>query len=147
MEAMPAGVVKASESLEGTVWDILGQTYKPKQLSETCFSFDTLFPPGTFVPFHIHPEQDEFIQVFEGRFSLWVDGVESEAGPGDLVCLPMGCKHAIFNRTDADARALFWVTPSARLYDLFTRLDGMTDKDEVVRVSAEHDIHFYPPPA
>jgi hypothetical protein len=54
----------------GAGHNILGQTYKPVQLSASSFAFDTLFPPGTFVPPHFHPDQDEFIRVLEGEFDL-----------------------------------------------------------------------------
>jgi quercetin dioxygenase-like cupin family protein len=144
--AAEPGITRAGESLDSIVWNILGQTYKPVQLSEASFAFDTLFPPGTFVPPHFHPDQDEFIRVLEGDFDLWLEGDELKAGPGDLIRLPMGCKHGIFNHGGAPTRALFWVAPSKRLYDLFARIDRVADPNEVVRIAAEHNIHFLPPP-
>ena len=142
-----AGVTPASEGLCGVVWDILGQTYKPLQMSAASFAFDTLFPPGTFVPPHIHPEQDEYIRVLEGRFDLWLDGAETTAVAGDLVRLPRGGAHGIFNKSGAAVRALFWVAPALDLYELFTKLHGLTDPGEVVRISAMHGVTFLPPPA
>ena len=44
------GVLKSGDSVGGVVWDVMGQTYKPVQHSKASFAFDTLFPPGTFVP-------------------------------------------------------------------------------------------------
>ena len=143
---MLPGVMASADAVDGIVWDVLGQTYRPKQVSTSSFAFDTLFPPGTFVPPHYHPDQDEFIRVAEGTFSLWLDGQETVATAGDIVCLPKGCKHGIFNKSDADVRALFWVAPSLTLFDLFTKLNGLGDPAEVVRVSAEHNIFFLPPP-
>jgi len=64
------GITRSGASLDGVVWDVMGQTYKPVQLSEASFAFDTLFPPGTFVPPHVHPGQDEFIRVLDGAFDL-----------------------------------------------------------------------------
>ena len=64
---LTAGITKANTGLDGIVWNILGQTYVPKQLSENSFAWHATFPPGTFVPPHIHPTQDEFIYMFEGR--------------------------------------------------------------------------------
>lgn len=143
---MEPGVTPAGTGLAGVVWDILGQTYRPVARSEAAFAFDTLFPPGTFVPPHVHPDQDEFVRVLQGEFELWLDGKTTHARAGDLVRLPRGGAHGIFNKGDAEVRALFWVAPAGRLHDLFARLDGLRDPDEVVRVSAEHDIHFLPPP-
>lgn len=139
------GVTRGGESLDGVVWDVMGQTYKPVQLSASSFAFDTLFPPGTFVPPHVHPDQDEFIRVLDGAFELWVDGEDLTAAAGDLIRLPKGSRHGIFNRSAAPTRALFWVAPACQLYDLFVQLDGLRDPPEVVRRSAEHNVHFLPP--
>jgi quercetin dioxygenase-like cupin family protein len=146
VELSVAGVTKSGESMNGVVWNILGQTYKPVELTEASFAFDTLFPPGTFVPPHYHPDQDEFIRVIEGEFSLWLEGEESTASAGDLVRMPMGVKHGIFNKSGSDVRALFWVSPSMKLYDLFTKIHDVGDPGEVVRIAAEYNIHFLPPP-
>ncbi len=144
--SMTAGVTKAGASDSGVVWNILGQTYRPVALSESAFAFDTLFPPGTFVPPHTHPAQDEFIRVLEGSFELYLDGDVGHATAGDLVRLPRGIAHGIFNKTDAPVRALFWVAPSLSLYELFSKLDKLTDPGEVVRIAAGYDVHFLPPP-
>src|ERR1700689_3328673 len=102
--AVERGITRSGESLNNVVWNILGQTYKPVQLSEASFAFDTLFPPGTFVPPHFHPDPDEFIRVLEGDFELWMDGEELKATAGDLIRMPMGSKHGIFNRSGKDTR-------------------------------------------
>jgi quercetin dioxygenase-like cupin family protein len=147
MSTMTAGVTRAGESEQGIVWNILGQTYRPLQHCESSFAFDTLFPPGTFVPPHIHPTQDEFIRVLEGRFDLVLDGQPGQAQAGDLIRLPRGIPHGIFNKSDAPVRALFWVAPALRLFELFTQLHNLGDPAEVVRLAALHDVEFLPPPA
>jgi quercetin dioxygenase-like cupin family protein len=148
MTTMSAGVTRANEGIEGIRWQILGQTYVPKQLSETSFSWHATLPPGTFVPPHIHPTQDEFIYMFEGRLDLLLDGREGFAEPGDLVRLPMGVPHGLFSRGDRPVKCLFWVSPTRRLYDLFWQLHNMPDADpaELVAVSAKHEVDFLPPP-
>ena len=60
-----------------------------KSLSEQSFSWHATFPPGTFVPPHIHPTQDEFIYMLEGRLDFLLDGREYFATAGDFVRLPM----------------------------------------------------------
>ena len=64
MQQLSAGITKANTGLDGIAWNILGQTYVPKSLNEQSFSWHATFPPGTFVPPHIHPTQDEFIYMF-----------------------------------------------------------------------------------
>ena len=144
--AMTAGITPAAQGEHGIVWNILGQTYKPKHCSESSFSFDTLFPPGTFVPPHIHHDQDEFIYVHEGRFDLLLDGQPAVAGTGDFIRLPRGIAHGIFNKGTAPVRALFWVSPTTGLYELFTRIHNVADPAEVVRLAALYNITFLPPP-
>jgi hypothetical protein len=55
MQPLTAGITKAGTGIDGIVWNILGQTYVPKQVCESTFSWHATFPPGTFVPPHIHP--------------------------------------------------------------------------------------------
>ena len=141
------GVTASGAGLHGTSWNILGQTYRPVQWSDASFAFDTLFPPGTFVPEHTHPSQDEFIRVLSGAFAIRIAGQPMHAAAGDLVSLPMGIPHEIRQVGDGPATALFWVAPSRRLYDLFTVISGVADPGEVVRLAALHDVHFSPPPA
>jgi quercetin dioxygenase-like cupin family protein len=141
-----AGITAAGEGLDGVVWNILGQTYYPKQSSETAFAFEAHSPPGTFVPPHIHPTQDEYILMLEGTWKLVLDGATHFAKPGDLVRMPMGIMHGYFNESGALARAFFWVSPARRLHDLFKAIHNVPDPAEVVRLSALHEVEFLPPP-
>jgi uncharacterized cupin superfamily protein len=50
-------------------------------LSENSLSWHATFPSDTFVPPHVHPTQDEFVYMLEGRLDFWLDG--SEARPND----------------------------------------------------------------
>ncbi|TGD98571.1 cupin domain-containing protein [Methylobacterium nonmethylotrophicum] len=144
---LTAGITPAGTSVHGTAWNILGHTYWHKADSDGAFAFETFDPPGTFVPPHIHPTQDEFIYVLEGTFDLYLDGAWLKAGPGDLVRMPMGKPHAYYNRTDTPNRALFWVSPGGKLKALFDLLHDLADPEEVVRRSAACDVDFLPPGA
>src|ERR1700754_5193047 len=148
MQPMTAGITKANTGIDGIVWNILGQTYVPKQLSENSFAWHATFPPGTFVPPHIHPAQDEFIYLLEGRLDLVLDGEESHALPGDLIRLPRNVPHGLFNKSDTTVKCLFWVAPTGRLYDLFWAIHSMQEQNpaEVVALSAKYEIDFLPPP-
>jgi quercetin dioxygenase-like cupin family protein len=146
MKAETAGITRLGEGLDGVVWNILGQTYYPKQSSESAFGFEAVSPPGTFVPPHIHPTQDEYILMLEGTWRLVLDGQTHHAKAGDLVRMPMGIMHGYFNDSDATARAFFWVSPARRLHDLFKAIHNVPDPAEVVRLSALHEVEFLPPP-
>lgn len=137
--SLEGGIVGAGA---GQVVQVLGHTYYYKAASNETFVFETLDPAGTFVPLHVHPTQDEFIYVLEGQFDLQLDDQKLTAATGALIKLPRGVPHAYYNNSDQPARALFWVTPAGKLQALFDVLNGMPPGEEVLRVSAEHDVQF-----
>lgn len=146
-----SGITASDAGIGGKVWNVVGQIYTPKLHSDNAMIWHAVVPADTFVPPHIHPTQDEWILVTEG--ALEVDfGFEtgevtaSKAGVGDLVRMPMGVAHAVYNRSGAGAKCIFGVAPSRKLFDLFCALDGVTDPAELVRLSALHEVDFLPPP-
>jgi quercetin dioxygenase-like cupin family protein len=144
---MPPGITTANEGFGNVVWNILGQTYTLKQQSDASMAWHAVFPSGTFVPPHIHPNQDEFVYVLSGRYDLWLDGKDFTAKAGDLVRMPKGLPHGIFNKSGETATSLFWVAPTRSLKELFERIHNLPDPAEVVRIAAEHEVNFLPPPA
>ena len=145
---LAAGITPAGEGQDGVVWNVLGHRYFLKAECEGVFCFETLDPPGTFVPPHIHPTQDEFIYMLDGKLDLALDGKEFTATTGDLIRLPMNQAHGIFNKSDQTVKCFFWVTPTRRLYDLFWGIHSMKEQkpEEVVALSAKHEVMFLPPP-
>jgi quercetin dioxygenase-like cupin family protein len=141
---LPRSITRAGEGQDGVTWNVLGHTYYFKALSESCFCFETYDPPGTFVPLHVHPNQDEFICMLEGTFDLQLGDARLQARPGDLVRMPRGIPHAYYNNTGAPSRALFWVTPAGKLKALFDQLHDLTDIAEAIRISARHEVDFVP---
>lgn len=147
-----AGVTKATGSVAGVAWNVVGHVYTPKLHSNAALIWHAAIPAGTFVPPHIHPTQDEWIVMLEGNLEVEFGhdkGAPSvqQAGPGDVVRMPMGIAHGIFNRSGEAATCVFGVAPSRKLFDLFGALDGVTDPAELVRISALHEVDFLPPPA
>ena len=144
---MTAGITEPQASgVDNITWNILGQTYVPKQLSDNWLSWHATFPPGTFVPPHVHPTQDEFVYMLQGTLDFWLDGKESQAGAGAMARLPMGIPHGIFNKSAQSVTCLFWVSPTRKLFDLFQKIHNVPDPNEVVRLAALHEVDFLPPP-
>jgi quercetin dioxygenase-like cupin family protein len=139
---LPAGITPGGQGQDGVIWSVLGHSYFLKAHCNSCFCFETFDPPGTFVPLHIHPKQDEFICVLEGTFDLQLGEAQVQARPGDLVRMPMGVPHAYYNNTATPTRALFWVSPAGKLKELFDALHDLTDIDEAMRLSALHEVDF-----
>ena len=112
MKSEITGIIRANEGMQGISWNILGQTYVPKNCTDHCFSWHATLPPGTFVPPHIHPDQDEYLYMLEGKLDFMLGGADAQATPGDLIRLGMGVPHGIFNKSDQTAKVLFWVSPT-----------------------------------
>jgi quercetin dioxygenase-like cupin family protein len=149
--ANPPGpdVIAAEESIDSIEWNILGQIYRPKQLTERSFAWHATFPPETFVPPHTHPSQDEYVYVLDGELTLVTGEAEDVAGAGDLLRLPRGKPHGLFNRSGGTVVCLFWVTPAGPLYDLFVAIDALGEDqtpEAVVALAGEHEVEFLPPP-
>ncbi|MEM7693982.1 MAG: cupin domain-containing protein [Pseudomonadota bacterium] len=141
------GVTEKGQSSDGPVWNVVGHTYTPKFVSENAFIWHGILPADTFVPPHIHTTQDEWICVLRGELEIEFDGEPPvKAAAGDTVRMPQSGQHGIFNRSGAEAEVMFGAAPTGKLYDLFVNLDRVTDPAELVRISAEHDVVFPPPP-
>ena len=143
---MDSGVTASSGGLEGLSWNVVGHTYTPKVLSDNIFIWHAIIPPETFVPPHIHPTQDEWITMLDGELEVEFGPNVHKAGAGDTIRMPMGEPHGIFNRSGETATCVFGVAPARKLFDLFKALDGVTDPEELVRLSALHEVDFLPPP-
>ena len=100
MTALEKGITANGTGYGGKTWNILGQVYFPKAVTDSTFAFETNSDPGQFVPVHIHPTQDEFILVQEGTLDLKLDGQWVKAHAGDLVRMPRGIPHGYFNKSD-----------------------------------------------
>lgn len=136
------GAVTVEEGFKNQKWDILGQIYTPIHVTETSFAIHAIFPPGTFVPRHVHDTQDEFFHIVEGTMVFELNGEEITGGPGTHVTAPMKVPHAIYNRSDNPVTALVLISPTRRFYEYMQKIDGMTDRDEMARLAAAHEVPF-----
>jgi quercetin dioxygenase-like cupin family protein len=104
--------------------------------------FETYDPPGTGIPAHVHPAQDELIYVIEGDVEVELAGRRHATRVGDVARLPRGVPHGYFNVGEAPARMIFAVTPAGRLKELFDALHDLEDLDEVYARSMAHGVEF-----
>ncbi len=108
MKTEIAGITRANEGIQGISWNILGQTYVPKNVTEHSFSWHATFPPETFVPPHIHPDQDEYSTSWRASSTSSIDGAETQATPA-IWC---GCRWASCTASSTSrgrtAKTLFW---------------------------------------
>jgi quercetin dioxygenase-like cupin family protein len=78
--------------------------------SVAVFEFDV--PAGTSVAAgHSHDGYEETIYGLAGVLTWTVEGIPTDVGPGQALCIPRGAVHQFDNPTDTDATALAVVTP------------------------------------
>jgi quercetin dioxygenase-like cupin family protein len=69
-------------------------------------------PPGFAPPLHRHQDEDELFYVLSGNAEFRCDGETFQAGPGDLVLLPVGLPHTFLVGPDEPLRTLQITSPS-----------------------------------
>ncbi len=88
-------------------------------------------PHGSPPPKHFHPGQDERFEVLEGRLSTRVEGVERVLSAGDVLEIPRGAVHQMWNSGGEPVRALWRTSPAGRTADWFAALSGLRESGRV----------------
>jgi quercetin dioxygenase-like cupin family protein len=85
------------------------------------FEFDV--PAGAKVPIaHSHDGYEETIYGLEGVLTWTIEGIPTEVGPGQALCIRRGVVHHFDNTHDLDATTLAIVTPGILGPDYFHEL-------------------------
>lgn len=74
----------------------------------------TLAPDGHGPMRHVHPDQDEWLEVREGRLGVWIDGQRHELGVDQQVVIPAGTPHRFWNAGEEPVLLHGGVTPGLR---------------------------------
>ena len=78
--------------------------------SVAVFEFDV--PVGAKVPVaHSHDGYEETIYELAGVLTWTIEGMPTDLGPGEAICIPRGAVHHFDNTHDVNAKALAIVTP------------------------------------
>ena len=87
--------------------------------------------PGSAVPEHFHPRQEERFEIASGEAHFMLDGKEIVAKPGDTVVIPAGARHSEWNPGAEEVRGTVELRPALgakELHEMFAGLnnDGMS---------------------
>ena len=94
--------------------------------SVAVFEFDV--PAAAMVAAgHSHDGYEETIYGLEGVLTWTVEGVPTDVGPGEALCIPRGAVHKFDNTHDVDAKALAIVTPGILGPDYFHEVAAVLD--------------------
>ena len=87
---------------------------------------DFYLGPGGFLSSeHLHPKQEERIEVLSGTLRCRVAGHERDLYRGEAVTVPPGTTHTLWNDGEVEAHALIEYRPALRMEPLFETLFGL----------------------
>ncbi len=90
-------------------------------------------PGGSPPPKHFHPGQSERFEVLEGTLRARVDGSEHELTAGEVVEVPAGAVHQMWNEGERPARATWRTEPAGRTAEWFAELDALRRSGRIGR--------------
>lgn len=131
--------------LNGVAWNVMGQVYMPKEITDERFTWLAVFPEESFVPTHTHEAQDEFLIPLNGQIDVVIDGVPRTILQGEVAHLPRGIPHGFYNNTGKLVNALFWATPAGDLLALYRRLHNVGNAARATSIAPDHGVRFAPP--
>lgn len=74
--------------------------------------WETIVPPVGGPPPHVHSREEEGFFIFEGEFTVTVNGERIVATAGTFANAPVGTPHSFMNEGDRPARMLISVAPA-----------------------------------
>jgi quercetin dioxygenase-like cupin family protein len=94
--------------------------------SVAVFEFDV--PAVAKVPVaHSHDGYEETIYGLEGVLTWTIEGMPTDVGPGEVLCIRRGAVHHFDNAHDVDAKALAIVTPGILGPDYFREVAAVVE--------------------
>lgn len=137
----------------GTV-DWLGTRYKtilsPEETGGAMSIVDSVSPPGSGPPRHIHHDADEAFVTLSGDVEFWLEGARFHSGPGQSVFVPRGADHTFRIVSDVPSRHLIILTPGGFEGFFKDMADGRFaipgDMARIVEIAARYQLEFTGPP-
>lgn len=111
---------------------------------------DTVSPPGSGPPRHIHHDADETFVMLTGETEFWLDGATQVANPGEAIFVPRGREHSFRVISDVPSRHLVILTPGG-FEQFFAEMASGNfrmpeDMPAIVESAERHHLTFTGPP-
>ena len=100
-------------------------------------------------PRHVHPSQDEWFYVIQGKYVIEVGDSRFELGPGDSVLAPRGVPHVWAHIGENTGRMLVEFQPAGLMEAFFvqaTQLSGVAAGPEMAQLFSDHGMQLVGPP-
>jgi quercetin dioxygenase-like cupin family protein len=82
-------------------------------------------PGGSPPPKHFHPAQDERFEMLEGTLTARVEDEQRELRAGEVLEIPRGAVHQMWNAGEVPARAKWRTSPAGRTAQWFAEIDAL----------------------
>lgn len=132
----------------------LGTTYRtilhPSEAGGSMSIVDSISPPESGPPRHVHEREDEAFVMLSGRCRFWLEGETFERAAGETVFIPRGRQHTFRVVGDTPARHLIILTPGGFESFFGDMAAGQfripEDMDAVMESATRHGLRFTGPP-
>lgn len=85
----------------------------------------TYAPGGKRPPTHLHPAQDERFEITSGLVGVKLPSGRRICAAGEVLEIPRGTPHALWNAGEEPARAVWVTAPAGRTLAWFRTLDAL----------------------
>lgn len=111
---------------------------------------DSVSPPGSGPPRHIHDREDESFFVLTGECDFWMEGQTVRKRAGETLFVPRGREHTFRVTATGASRHLIILTPGG-FEHFFQEMAESSfripeDMEQVVAAAARHSLRFTGPP-
>ena len=99
-------------------------------------------PGGSPPPKHLHPSQSERFEVVSGELRARVGGEERRLSQGDVLAVPTGAVHQMWNPGQEPTRVIWRTMPAGRTEQWFRSLDALQRSGRVGRSGMPGPLAF-----
>jgi quercetin dioxygenase-like cupin family protein len=115
---------------------ITGQQLTFIRCEKDLLEMESSWSPGKEPPAHYHQYQEEEFRIIKGRLSIRINGQVREYVTGEIIKIPKGTVHAMWNNSGTETVASWKVVPAMETEEVLRTFfglanDGKTNKDGV----------------
>jgi len=92
------------------IFDLLGRNFV--QRTENHSVAHVLIPPDKASLLHYHPEAEESYYILKGKARILIGDEEATVAPGEIILIPPGKSHKIFNVSEDNLEFLVICVPA-----------------------------------
>ncbi len=107
-------------------------------LEVTLYSAPTGFVPSP----HLHPNQEERLEISGAPMWVRIGEDEREYQPGEVAIVPPGVAHVVWNATDQHVTALMQFRPALTTETMFETFFGLAKDGKVGRNDLRDKLHL-----